>query len=98
MIFAFMHAQLIDGTANIPVRFKNYGRFEARLIERLDSSTASYSSGYGYRFCDPPPLSHRAKSWLTLVRPPWLRRYSYRRRFAKRRPPPPFSRRATWKG
>jgi hypothetical protein len=90
MFFPFMQAQLIDGTAEIPVRFKNYGRLEARMIERLDSRIARYPSGYGYRFCDPPPLRHRAKNWLTLFRPPWLRRYSYRLRFAKPRPLPPF--------
>jgi asparagine synthase (glutamine-hydrolysing) len=88
MFFPFMQAQLIDGTAEIPVRFKNHGLFEARLIERLDPSVARYPSGYGYRFCEPPPIRHRAKSWLTLFRPPWLRRYSYRLRFAKPRPRP----------
>lgn len=90
MFFPFMQAQLIDGTAEIPVRFKNHGRLEASLIERLSPSIAGYVSGYGYRFCDPPPLRHRAKSWFTLFRPPWLRRYSYRLRFAKPQPLPPF--------
>jgi asparagine synthase (glutamine-hydrolysing) len=51
---------------------------------------AKYPSSYGYRFCDPPPLRHRAKTWLTLFRPPSLRRYSYRLRFASRRQRPPF--------
>jgi hypothetical protein len=85
MFFPFMQSQLIDGTAEIPVRFKNYGLFETHLIERLDPLIARYSSGYGYRFCEPPPIRHRAKSWFTLYRPPWLRRYSYRLRFAKPR-------------
>ena len=90
MFFPFMQAQLIEGTAEIPIRFKNHGLFESRLIERLDPSIARYPSGYGHRFCDPPPFSHRARNWLTLFRPPWLRRYSYRLRFAERRPLPPF--------
>lgn len=90
MFFPFMQAQLIDGTAEIPIRFKNHGLFESRLIERLDAVIARYPSGYGYRFCDPPPLRHRAKSWFTLYRPPWLRRYSYRLRFARPRPLPPY--------
>lgn len=90
MIFPFMQAQLIDGTADIPLRFKTHGRLEARLIERLDPASAGYASGYGYRFCDPPPLRHRAKSWLTLFRPPWIRRHSYRLRFARSQPLPPY--------
>lgn len=90
MIFPFMQAQLIDGTPDIPLRFKNHGRLEARLIERLDPASARYASGYGYRFCDPPPLRHRMKSWLTLFRPPWIRHRSYRLRFARSQPLPPY--------
>jgi hypothetical protein len=94
MIFPFMQAQLIAGTASIPIAFKNHGRLEARIIERLDPALAAYPSGYGYRFSDPPPFKHRAKSWLTLLRPPWLRRHSYRLRFARRQPMPAYLDRA----
>jgi asparagine synthase (glutamine-hydrolysing) len=90
MFFPFMQAQLIEGTAEIPLRFKNYGLFEARLIERLAPSIARYPSGYGHRFSEPPPFRHRARTWVTLFRPPWLRRYSYRLRFAKHRLLPPY--------
>jgi asparagine synthase (glutamine-hydrolysing) len=90
MFFPFMQAQLIDGTAEIPVRFKNYGLFEARLIERLAPSIARYPSAYGHCFCEPPPLPYRAKTWLTLFRPSSLRRYSYRLRFANPRPRPSY--------
>jgi asparagine synthase (glutamine-hydrolysing) len=90
MFFPFMQAQLIQDTAEIPIRFKNYGRLETQLIDRLDSSMAKYPSSYGYRFCDPPPLRYRAKTCFTLFRPPWLRRYSYRLRFASRRKRPMF--------
>ncbi len=90
MFFPFMQAQLIAGTAEIPIAFKNHGRLEAKIIERLDPALAAYPSGYGYRFSDAPPLKHRAKAWATLLRPPWLRRYSYRLRFAKPQPFPPY--------
>jgi asparagine synthase (glutamine-hydrolysing) len=90
MFFPFMQAQLIDGTAEIPVRFKNYGLFEAHLIERLAPSVARYPSGYGHCFSEPPPLPYRSKTWLTLFRPPLLRRYSYRFRFAKPHPLPAY--------
>jgi asparagine synthase (glutamine-hydrolysing) len=90
MIFPFMHAQLIAGTADIPIAFKNHGRLEAKLIERLAPSLAAYPSAYGYRLCDAPPLRHRAKSWLTLFRPPALRRHAYRLRFSRPTPFPPY--------
>lgn len=90
MIFPFMQPQLISETADIPIALKNHGRLEAKLIERLAPSLAAYPSGYGYRFCDPPPLRHRAKGWLTLYRPPSLRRHAYRLRFARRRHFPPY--------
>ena len=90
MVFPFMQAQLIADTAEIPIAFKNHGRLEAKLIERLYPSLAAYPSAYGYRFCDPPPLAHCAKNWLTLFRPPSLRRCAYRVRFARRRPFPPY--------
>jgi len=85
MLFPFMHPQLIADTAEIPIALKNHGRLEAQLIERLAPSLAAYPSSYGYRFADPPPLRHRARSWLTLFRPPALRRHAYRLRFARRR-------------
>lgn len=90
MIFPFMHPQLIAGTAEIPLAFKNHGRLEAKLIERLAPALAAYPSGYGYRFCDPPPLRHRAKSWLTVYRPPALRRQAYRLRFTRPQHFPPY--------
>lgn len=85
MHFPFMQAQLIEGTSAIPLDFKNDGHLEAKLIDRLDPALAAYPSGYGYRFCEPPPVRYRAKSWMTIYRPAWLRARSYRLRFAKPR-------------
>lgn len=93
MFFPFMQAQLIEGTSEIPIAFKDYGRLEARIIDLLDHRIASVPSGYGFRFSDPPPLRYRAKQWMTLFRPPWLRRNSYRVRFARPQPLPPYLKR-----
>jgi asparagine synthase (glutamine-hydrolysing) len=90
MIFPFMQTQLIAGTSELPISFKNHGRFEGRLIERLDPTIARYRSGYGHPFTAPAPLRQRARSWLTIYRPPWLRRHSYRLRFAVRQAHPWF--------
>lgn len=90
MVFPFMQAQLIAGTSELPIAFKTHGRLEGRIIERLDPAVARYRSGYGYPFTAPPPLRHQIKSWLTIYRPPWLRRHSYRLRFAAQQPRPWF--------
>ncbi len=90
MFFPFMQAQLIEGTDEIPIAFKEYGQLEARIICLLDRRIASIPSGYGFAFSQPPPLRYRAKLWMTLFRPPWLRRKTYRIRFAKPRPFPPY--------
>ena len=90
MVFPFMQAQLIDGTPDIPIQFKTHGRLEGAMIARLSPSIAGHPSVYGYRFSDPPPLAHRARNWLTLFRPPSLRRYSYRLRFSRPQPRPDF--------
>ena len=74
MYFPFMQAQLIEGTEDIPIAFKEYGQLEARIIYLLDRRIAGIPSGYGFAFSKPPPLWYRAKMWTTLFRPPWLRR------------------------
>ena len=90
MFFPFMQAQLIEGTEEVPIAFKEYGQLEARIICLLDRHVAAIPSGYGYAFSQPPPLKYRAKLWMTLFRPPWLRQKTYGIRFAKPRPFPPY--------
>jgi len=71
--------------AAVPLAAKNAGRLEARMIARADPALARYASAYGFPFDRPPPAGYRLKDALTRVRPPWLRRYTYR--LKHRRPP-----------
>jgi asparagine synthase (glutamine-hydrolysing) len=63
---------------DVPIRFKNHGRFEAALIRAADPVLACYPSGYGHDFAHDPPLARRLKEYGNLLRPPVLRRYSFR--------------------
>lgn len=69
----------------LPLAWKKHGAYEAELIRRADHRLAAYPSAYGHDFSGPPPLSRRLRDYATYLRPPWLRRYSYRLRYRRRR-------------
>ena len=78
LLFPFMEPRVIAGTERIPIPFKDYGRLESRIIERIYPRLARYPTVYGFVPAEGPPLGYRLKMQLSLRRPPWLRRYSYR--------------------
>src|SRR5205085_6034434 len=43
------------------------------------------ASIYGHDFASPPPLARRISDYGTYLRPPWLRRFSYRVKYRVRR-------------
>ncbi len=75
--------------ANIPVRWRTHGLFQSRLLERLDPRLAAYPSAYGHSFVEPPSWRHRLSDGISLYRPTWLRRYSFRMKRALARGPDP---------
>lgn len=86
LVFPFMEPRVIAGTERLPISFKDCGRLEARIIERVYPRLARYPTVYGFRPADGPSLTYRLKMQFSLRRPPWLRRYSYR--MQRRRQPP----------
>ncbi len=74
----FMEPSVIRGTCDIPLAWKNHGRFEARMIRSLSARLAAYPTSYGHSFAVDPPLSRVLRSQTTYRRPIWLRRLSYR--------------------
>jgi asparagine synthase (glutamine-hydrolysing) len=69
---------IIKETLQIPLKYKNHGIFQGKLIAEISPSLGSYMSDYGYAFNQPVPLFKKLKNYLTIYRPTWLRRYSYR--------------------
>ena len=74
----YLERPITEHASALPLRWKNYGAYQAELIRRVDNQLAEYPSGYGHNFSAPPPLSRRLSDYPTHLRPPWLRRYTYR--------------------
>jgi asparagine synthase (glutamine-hydrolysing) len=65
---------------DIPLKYRNYGIFQSRLIKYIDPDLARYTSHYGYNFYDPLPLKARIEFYTKLHVPVRLRAF-IRRRF-----------------
>lgn len=84
----FCEPLLVRETVGIPVKWRTHGILQSALIARINRRLAAYPSAYGHSFVEPPNLRHRLADAISLYRPPWLRRYSFR--FNQRyRPQPP---------
>ena len=65
--------------------------------KKVAPELARHPSDYGHAFDREPPLARIVKDYATLLRPPWLRRLSYR--IQHRRPAPrPVLLRPEWLG
>jgi hypothetical protein len=80
----YLERSITEHASTLPLHWKNHGGYEAELIRRVDSRLAGYPSIYGHDFARPPPLSRRLFDYWTYLRPPWLRRYTYRLRHSRR--------------
>jgi asparagine synthase (glutamine-hydrolysing) len=72
------HTPLLDlgmvrRACRVPLRWKNAGLFESRLITTLEARIASHPSTYGFAFNEGPGESARILEWLTRIRPPGAR-------------------------
>ena len=84
----FIDPTIVADALPIPIARKNTGRFEAALIQAIDPRLAAYPSAYGHDFAHPPPAARVLAERATLLRPCWLRRYSFRLKWRRpaRRP------------
>jgi hypothetical protein len=80
----FLERPTTEHASALGLPWKNHGAYEAELIRRADRRLAGYPSIYGHDFSRPPPLSRRLADYATYLRPPWLRRYTYRLRHLRR--------------
>jgi asparagine synthase (glutamine-hydrolysing) len=80
----YLERSITEHASTLPLCWKYYGAYEAELIRRVDNRLAGYPSSYGHDYSRSPPLSRRLSDWLTYIRPPWLRRYTYRLRNFRR--------------
>ena len=80
----YLERSITEHASALPLHWKNHGAYEAELIRRIDSRLAGYRSIYGHDFSRAPPPSRRLSDYWTYLRPPWLRRYTYRLRHFRR--------------
>jgi hypothetical protein len=80
----YLERSITEHASALPLHWKNHGAYEAELIRRIDSRLAGYRSIYGHNFSRSPPPSRRLSDYWTYLRPPWLRRYTYRLRHFRR--------------
>lgn len=83
----YLERAVTEHASGLSLAWKNHGAYEAELIRRVDHRLADYPSIYGHDFRGPPPPSRRFFDYATYLRPPWLRRYTYRLKHGYRRPP-----------
>ena len=74
----FIDANIVPAALAIPMKWKNTGLFEGRLIRAVSPTLAGYPSSYGHGFDVDPPLKRRLQELAVFARPPILRRYTYR--------------------
>lgn len=74
----FIDANIVPDAVATPLKFKNYGRLEGAMIRMVSPALAAYESAYGHNFLDPPPQARKLKDLSTFLRPPALRRFTYR--------------------
>ncbi|MCL4745845.1 MAG: hypothetical protein KJZ83_10555, partial [Burkholderiaceae bacterium] len=72
--------ELVRLCCALPLGWKDYGRFEAALLTRLDPVLAGVALSYGFTPRAGPHRTYRAKMWFQQRRPPWLREKSARLR------------------
>lgn len=74
----FIDANIVPEALAAPLNFKNFGRLEGAMIRSISPALAAYDSAYGHNFMGPPPRARKIKDLSTLLRPPELRRFTYR--------------------
>lgn len=77
-ILPFLEYGTVREALRIPIRYKHFGNFENALIRHADAALSRYRSHYGYDFTKDTPASAVGHWLLTYIRPPWLRRLSFR--------------------
>jgi len=74
----FLDRRITNHASRIPIAMKSHGAFESEIIYRVDPRLAAHPSGYGHNFVGAPPRSRILHDLATYLRPPTLRRMTFR--------------------
>ncbi len=86
MFFPYLEPAAISNTAKIPIRFKDLGYLQGRMIAHVNPALTAYPSDYGFALDGPRPLKYRLKTFLSTQRPAALRKLSFRLKNRARQP------------
>jgi asparagine synthase (glutamine-hydrolysing) len=86
MFFPYLEHSAISNTARMPIRYKDLGYLQGRMIARVNPRLAGYPSDYGFPLDGPRPLKYRMKTFLSTQRPAALRKLSFRLKNQVRQP------------
>lgn len=78
MLFPFLEHVAISDTSKIPIKHKDFGYLQGRMIAQMNSQLAAYPSDYGFSLNGNRPLTYRLKTHLSTQRPPFIRKLSFR--------------------
>jgi hypothetical protein len=86
MFFPYLEHVAISNTARVPLRFKDLGHLQGRMIHQVNPKLAGYPSDYGFALDGPRPWKYRLKSFVGTQRPAFLRKQSFRLTHRDRQP------------
>jgi hypothetical protein len=77
-----MHTPLVEpvlvaSAGAVPLSIKNSGKLAAALISRASPQLAQYPSAYGYPFHQDVPIMRRMADWISIHRPPRVRKVMF---------------------
>jgi hypothetical protein len=76
-LMPFLSQHVVAEAMKLPMRLKQAGEFESRLLAAIDPELAAQPSAYGHSFTHGPDRRHRRAEWSSRIRPTWLRQRSY---------------------
>ncbi|WP_043343380.1 hypothetical protein [Belnapia moabensis] len=87
-VLPFYDPAIVDFALSLPLRHKEFGNFEARMIRLADPAIAVHRSAYGFDFTRDTPFPNAFRSWVLQRRPSWLRQRGSRGRLSRGTPGP----------
>lgn len=74
----FIDHNIVRDAVRIPLSYKNFGKFEGSMIRAVSPALAACQSVYGHDFMTDPPVGKKLGELATYIRPPIVRRYTFR--------------------
>jgi asparagine synthase (glutamine-hydrolysing) len=78
MFFPYLECQAISHTAKVPMKYKDMGYLQGKMIALTHDRLANYPSDYGFPLAGKRPVSYKLKSFISTHRSPSVRKWAFR--------------------